>query len=69
MSAELTALSGSGSTCFPGGDLLAPLGWRQGIPIGNLTSQFLANLSLDDRSGPEGELVDPIFENHDIAAR
>jgi hypothetical protein len=33
---------------FPGDDLLTPLGRRRGIPIGNLTSQFLANLYLDD---------------------
>jgi retron-type reverse transcriptase len=33
---------------FPGDDLLAPLERRRGIPIGNLTSQFLANLYLDD---------------------
>lgn len=32
---------------FPGDDLLTPLGLRIGIPIGNLTSQFLANLYLD----------------------
>ena len=31
---------------FPGDDLLAPLGRRQGLPIGNLTSQFFANLYL-----------------------
>jgi RNA-directed DNA polymerase len=33
---------------FPGDDLLAPLERRTGIPIGNLTSQFFANLYLDD---------------------
>jgi RNA-directed DNA polymerase len=33
---------------FPGDDLLTPLERRRGIPIGNLTSQFLANLYLDD---------------------
>jgi retron-type reverse transcriptase len=32
---------------FPGDDLFTPLGRRIGIPIGNLTSQFLANLYLD----------------------
>ena len=32
---------------FPGDDLLAPLERRIGIPIGNLTSQFLANVHLD----------------------
>jgi len=32
---------------FPGDDLLAPLERRCGIPIGNLTSQFFANLYLD----------------------
>lgn len=33
---------------FPGDDLFTPLSRRQGIPIGNLTSQFFANLYLDD---------------------
>jgi hypothetical protein len=33
---------------FPGDDLLTDLGRRRGIPIGNLTSQFFANLYLDD---------------------
>ncbi|MBK9308983.1 MAG: group II intron reverse transcriptase domain-containing protein [Nitrospira sp.] len=33
---------------FPGDDLLTPLDRRTGIPIGNLTSQFFANLYLDD---------------------
>ncbi|MDH5740680.1 MAG: reverse transcriptase/maturase family protein [Nitrospira sp.] len=33
---------------FPGDDLFAPLDRRTGIPIGNLTSQFFANLYLDD---------------------
>jgi len=32
---------------FPGDDLLTPLERRVGIPIGNLTSQFLANVHLD----------------------
>ena len=32
---------------FPGDDLLTPLGRRRGLPIGNLTSQFFANLYLD----------------------
>jgi RNA-directed DNA polymerase len=32
---------------FPGDDLLTPLERPHGIPIGNLTSQFLANLFLD----------------------
>lgn len=32
---------------FPGDDLLTPQERRKGIPIGNLTSQFLANLYLD----------------------
>ena len=36
-------------TCyFPGDDLFTPLARRVGIPIGNLTSQFFANLYLDD---------------------
>ncbi|MCP4701504.1 MAG: RNA-dependent DNA polymerase [Gammaproteobacteria bacterium] len=33
---------------YPGDDLLTPVERRTGIPIGNLTSQFLANLYLDD---------------------
>ena len=33
---------------FLGDDLLTPLERPRGIPIGNLTSQFLANLYLDD---------------------
>ena len=33
---------------FPGDDLFTPLERRVGIPIGNLTSQFLANLYLDE---------------------
>ena len=33
---------------FPGDDLLTPLLRRHGLPIGNLTSQFLANLYLND---------------------
>ena len=33
---------------FPGDDLLAPASRVTGLPIGNLTSQFLANLYLDD---------------------
>lgn len=33
---------------FPGDDLFTPLGRKKGLPIGNLTSQFLANLYLDD---------------------
>lgn len=33
---------------FPGDDLLTPLERRKGIPIGNLTSQILANLYLNE---------------------
>lgn len=33
---------------FPDDDLLTPLERRTGIPIGNLTSQFLANLYMND---------------------
>lgn len=33
---------------FPDDDLFTPFGRRAGIPIGNLTSQFFANLYLDD---------------------
>ena len=32
---------------FPGDDLFEPHGRRRGLPIGNLTSQFFANLYLD----------------------
>ncbi len=32
---------------FPGDDLFAPLARRKGLPIGNLTSQFFANVYLD----------------------
>jgi len=32
---------------YPGDDLLTPLSRRRGLPIGNLTSQVLANLVLD----------------------
>ena len=32
---------------FPGDDLLAPLERRRGLPIGNLTSQFFANVYLN----------------------
>lgn len=32
---------------FPGDDLFAPAERRRGLPIGNLTSQFLANVVLD----------------------
>ncbi|MFQ5771094.1 MAG: reverse transcriptase domain-containing protein [bacterium] len=33
---------------FPGDDLFTPLCRRKGLPIGNLTSQFFANLYLSD---------------------
>jgi hypothetical protein len=32
---------------FPGDDLFTPYERRRGLPIGNLTSQFFANLYLD----------------------
>ena len=32
---------------YPGDDLFAPVHRRRGLPIGNLTSQFFANLYLD----------------------
>jgi hypothetical protein len=32
---------------FPGDDLFAPWERRRGLPIGNLTSQWLANIHLD----------------------
>lgn len=46
---------------FPGDDLLTPLERRRGIPIGNLTSQFFANLYLDalDHHIKEGLQVKP----------
>jgi retron-type reverse transcriptase len=34
-------------TYFPGDDLLSPLIHRTGLPIGNLTSQFFANIYLN----------------------
>lgn len=37
-----------GSRYFPGDDLFSSWQRRVGIPIGNLTSQFFANLFLDD---------------------
>jgi RNA-directed DNA polymerase len=33
---------------LPGDDLLTPLSHRRGLPIGNLTSQFFANIYLND---------------------
>lgn len=33
---------------FPGDNLLTPLERRRGLPIGNLTSQFFANVYLND---------------------
>ena len=33
---------------YPGDDLFTPMERRSGLPIGNLTSQFLSNLYLDD---------------------
>jgi hypothetical protein len=41
------AYGSPGMPYFPGDDLLTPLERRRGIPIGNLTSQFFANLYLD----------------------
>jgi retron-type reverse transcriptase len=38
---------GGAATYFPGDDLFAPHLRRRGLPIGNLTSQFLANVYLD----------------------
>lgn len=32
---------------FPGDDLLTPVERRRGLPVGNLTSQFFANIYLD----------------------
>jgi retron-type reverse transcriptase len=32
---------------FPGDDLFAPIGRKKGLPIGNLTSQFFANVYLN----------------------
>ena len=36
------------NTYFPGDDLLTPFQRKRGIPIGNLTSQFFANVYLND---------------------
>jgi retron-type reverse transcriptase len=41
------ASAGPAIDAFPGDDLLTPLQRPRGLPIGNLTSQFLANLHLD----------------------
>ncbi len=45
---ESSPLSSAELQYFPGDNLLTPLDRRTGIPIGNLTSQFFANLYLDD---------------------
>jgi len=59
---------------FPGDDLFTPWERRQGLPIGNLTSQIWANLYLDDldhwakeRLGARGYLrfVDDFILLHD----
>lgn len=39
--------TGTGMEYFEGDDLFSPLSRSKGIPIGNLTSQFFANLYLD----------------------
>ena len=41
------ASAGPALDAFPGDTLLTPLERPRGLPIGNLTSQFLANLHLD----------------------
>jgi retron-type reverse transcriptase len=41
------ATRGPALDAFPGDTLLTPLDRPRGLPIGNLTSQFLANLHLD----------------------
>ena len=41
------AIDGAAIDAFPGDTLLTPLERPRGLPIGNLTSQFLANLHLD----------------------
>ena len=41
------ASAGPAIDAFPGDNLLTPLQRPRGLPIGNLTSQFLANLHLD----------------------
>ena len=41
------ASAGPAIDAFPGDTLLTPLGRPRGLPIGNLTSQFLANLHLN----------------------
>jgi retron-type reverse transcriptase len=42
------AVRGEMPVYFPGDDLLTPITRRTGLPIGNLTSQFFANLYLND---------------------
>jgi retron-type reverse transcriptase len=41
------AIHGSPIECFPGDNLFTSLERPRGLPIGNLTSQFLANFHLD----------------------
>jgi len=41
------AIHGSPIECYPGDNLLTSLERPRGLPIGNLTSQFLANFHLD----------------------
>ena len=41
------AENGPAIDCFPGDSLLTPLERPRGLPIGNLTSQYLANLHLN----------------------
>jgi retron-type reverse transcriptase len=43
----LTAEFGGSPNYFPGDDLFTPLSRKRGLPIGNLTSQFFANVYLD----------------------
>jgi retron-type reverse transcriptase len=45
---DASPVPGSNVGLFPGDDLLTTLTRCHGIPIGNLTSQFFANLYLDD---------------------
>lgn len=62
---------------FPGDDLLSPLERRRGLPIGNLTSQFSANVYLNPLDhfvtevlrAPYVRYVDDFALFHDDAAR
>lgn len=70
-------LSGGRLNHYPGDSLLTPLERTSGLPIGNLTSQFFANLYLDrfdhwmlqNKVGGYIRYVDDIFVFDDCLAR